>query len=85
MSYIALGKPIVLAMDGEVQDLINETIQCGFACETNNATKLAENIAKIYHMNEQERKAMGEKARKFHFSNFERDLVLNKLYKFMTL
>lgn len=83
MSYIASGKPMVLAMDGEAQDLINKTIRCGFAGPTEDSAKLAANIKKIYAMPEKERQAMGERARAYHFKHFERNLILGKLYSFM--
>jgi colanic acid biosynthesis glycosyl transferase WcaI len=83
MSYIASGKPIVLAMDGEVQTLINKTIQCGFAGPAGDPEKLYQNITKAYHSPKKDLKDMGERARKYHFSNFERNLILGKLYSFI--
>jgi colanic acid biosynthesis glycosyl transferase WcaI len=83
MSYIAAGKPIVLAMDGEVQDLINNTIACGFVGETENAQILAENIKKLYDLKPVERRNMGIRARRYHFEHFERNLILTKLYDFI--
>lgn len=83
MSYIASGKPIVLAMDGEVQDLINTKIRCGYAGPTEDAKTLANNIKKIYDMSKNDRSLMGKRARDYHFKNFERNLVLNKLYSFI--
>lgn len=83
MSYIASGKPIVLAMDGEVAHLINDTIQCGFVGPTEDATSLAANIAKIYDMPVRERNRLGERARSYHFAHFERNILLNKLYEFV--
>lgn len=80
MSYIAAGRPIVLAMDGEVQILINNEIRCGFAGDTSNAQLLAQNIKRVYNLNKEQRRAMGVRARKYHFANFERNLILGKLY-----
>lgn len=83
MSYLAAGRPIVLAMDGEVRKLVNETIKCGYAGPTEDGKVLAENIKKVYQSSARERKAMGDRARSYHFANFERNLVLNKLYNFL--
>lgn len=83
MSYIASGKPIVLAMDGEVQDLITNRIGCGFVGPTEDYEQLAQNIKKIYELPLKKREAMGRLARNYHFQNFERNLILNKLYDFM--
>lgn len=83
MSYIAAGKPMVLAMDGEVQKLINSTIKCGYASPTEDSAALANNIKKLYSTTPDERSKMGERARKYHFENFERNLILGKLYDFI--
>lgn len=83
MSYIALGKPVALAMDGEVQELINKKIRCGFAGPTEDADRLAISIEEMYMMTPKQREAMGTRARTYHFKNFERNLVLAKLYDFM--
>ncbi len=83
MSYVAAGRPIVLAMDGEVQELINAKIKCGYAGPTNNSVQLAANIKKIYNATAKERNQMGQNARDYHFKHFERNLILNKLHAFM--
>jgi glycosyltransferase involved in cell wall biosynthesis len=83
MSYIASGKPIVLAMDGEVQYLINKVIRCGFAGNTEDSRVLADNIKKVYDASPQHRELMGERAKKYHYKNFERNIILNKLSNFM--
>jgi colanic acid biosynthesis glycosyl transferase WcaI len=82
-SYLASGKPIVLAMDGEVSDLINFKILCGFAGPTEDHKTLAKNIEKIYNLEESERRDMGLRAKHYYARNFERELVLGKLYRFI--
>jgi len=83
MSYIASGKPIILAMDGEAQSLINRTIKCGYAGPAGDARALQANIKKMYETTPTKRQEMGQKARHYHFKHFERNIVLNKLYNFM--
>ena len=83
MSYFAAGKPMVLAMDGEVQELVNNTIKCGFAGPTEDAAQLATNIMKVYNMSAGQRKAMGNRGRAYHMKHFERNLVLKKLFNFI--
>lgn len=83
LSYFAAGRPIALAMDGEVQDLVNYTIKCGYAGPTEDAKVLAQNIEKIYSLSATERTKMGQRARDYHFKHFERNLVLGKLYNFI--
>lgn len=82
-SYIAAGKPIVMAIDGEARTLINETIGCGFAGPTEDSKELANNIKKIYCLSDKERKKMGQKASEYHFKHLERNIIFNKLYGFI--
>lgn len=83
MSYIAAGKPMVLAMDGEVQELINNTIGCGYVGPTDDVKKLTENIKKVYNMPIAQRQAMGKKGREYHHKHLERNIVLKQLYNYM--
>lgn len=82
-SYIASGKPIALAMDGEVQTLINDTIKCGFAGPAGDADTLYKNIKKLHSLTKSDRDKMGQNARKYHFANLERNLILGRLYDFI--
>lgn len=83
LSYLAAGRPMVLAMDGEARELINNEIKCGFAGPTEDANALAGNIKKIYELSNVERNKMGARGRAYHFKHFERNLILNKLYNFI--
>ncbi|MEO6513733.1 MAG: glycosyltransferase family 4 protein [Candidatus Saccharimonadales bacterium] len=80
MSYIASGKPMVLAMDGEVQNLVNNIIGCGIVGPAENSKVFAENIQKIHSLPDGQRNEMGQRARAYHFKYFERTIILNKLY-----
>lgn len=83
MSYLAAGRPMVLAMDGEAQNLVNNVVRCGFAGQTGDYKALAENIKKLYSLPKAERDKMGKRGRAYHFKHFERNLILNKLHDFM--
>lgn len=83
MSYLAAGRPMVLAMDGEARKLINETIKCGYAGPTADGRALADNIRKVHSASPAERAEMGKRARAYHFAHFERNLILNRLYDFI--
>lgn len=82
MSYIAAGKPIVLAMDGEANRTVNEA-QCGFATESGNATLLCESLSRLANMSAEEREAMGARARALHFERFERNSNLERMVRFL--
>ena len=83
MTYLASGKPIVLAMDGEAQDLINIKVQCGYAGPAGDSVALTKNIKKVYSLNKNERVKLGERARQYHLKHFERNILLSKLSEFI--
>jgi glycosyltransferase involved in cell wall biosynthesis len=81
-SYLAAGKPVILSMDGEVRELIKRE-KLGFASETENPDALAVNIIKLYSLSPDERKKMGDRAKKYQRENFERNKNFEKIYNFM--
>lgn len=83
MSYFAAGKPMVLAMDGEVQYLVNKIVRCGYVCPTGDEKALAENIKRAYLLSPEQRKKMGERGRNYHMHHFERSILLQKLVDFV--
>ncbi len=83
MSYIASGKPLVLAMDGEAKTLVNETIQCGFASPSDDSDVFCANITRMHQLTHSQRASMGKLARDYHFEHFERSIILTKLYDFI--
>lgn len=83
LSYIASGKPLVLAMDGEVQQMVAEDAQCGLVGPAGDAQALTLNIKKLHAMSADERAGMGTRGREFHFSHLERNIVLGKLRDFI--
>lgn len=82
MSYIASGKPIILAMDGEANEWINKS-GCGFAGKSGNADELISNIKKMYALTPEERAIMGKRSRELHLKEFERNTNLKKMLRFM--
>lgn len=82
-SYMASGKPMVVAMDGEVQALINNKIRCGFACPAGNSNELYKNINKILSLKRKERLEMGNRAKRYYLRHFERNIILVKIYNFI--
>lgn len=75
-SYMAVGKPIIGAIDGETQVVI-EDAQCGFCGKADDAIELAENIMKFVDCTEKE--TMGKNARRYYEKNFEEAIFMDKL------
>ena len=82
-SYIAAAKPIVLSMDGEVQDLINNKINGGFAGQTEDASLLAKNIERIYKMSQVERNKFTVRLKSYHDKHLKRDDAFEMLTDFI--
>lgn len=75
-SYMAVGKPIVGAIDGETRVVV-EAAQCGFCGKADDATELAENIKRF--IQSEDKVTMGQNARKYYEQNFEVKLFMDKL------
>lgn len=82
-SYLASGKPIVGAIDGEGQRLINEYAKAGICVDSGDSKGLAKAIMKLADMHPEKRAAMGKRGRKYHFAHLERDHNLNRVIQFV--
>ena len=82
MSYFAAGKPILLAMDGEVRDIVKEA-DCGYTCASEDCDTLQKNILKLYEMSENERDNLGNNAYLYHNKYFNRNENIKEILKFM--
>lgn len=83
MSYIASGRPLVLAMDGEVRSLVQDEAGCGFVGPAGDAAALAANIRAMYQLSADRRREFGARGKAYHFANLERSIVLERLKGFV--
>jgi colanic acid biosynthesis glycosyl transferase WcaI len=81
-SYLACAKPIVAAMDGEGQQIINEA-QAGFSANSGDAVGLAEQVLKMYRLNPAERHQLGQNGFDYFKQHFQRDVLLQRLENWM--
>lgn len=77
-SYMAAGKPIIGALSGEGNRIINES-KCGLTCKAEDYEGLCENVLKLYNMSDNERRNIGKNGESFFKNNFSRKKLLNKL------
>lgn len=77
-SYMASGKPIIGAIDGETAEVI-QAAQCGFCGPAEDAQALAENIKKF--IKSEEKAQMAQNARAFYETNFVRQRFMDRLEK----
>ena len=78
---MAVGKPIIGAIDGETKTVIEEA-QCGFCGRAEDADELAENIRRFIG-NSTDRFSMGRNAREFYVNNFQELMFMDKLEKYL--
>jgi len=82
MSYFAAGRPLILAMDGEIKDIVNDN-HCGYACGAEDAEELYKGIKKLYSATKDERVAIGNRVKEYHLDNFAWDMNFEKLEHFI--
>lgn len=75
--YMAAGRPVLLAIDGVIRQVI-ETANCGLFSEPGNARALAEVILK-FKSNPGKSRQMGLNGRKYLEINFSREKIAGKL------
>lgn len=82
-SYMASGKPIVGAISGEGNKVIEES-KCGVTAQAEDANGLYESVMKLYNMTKEERQDMGINGKIYFEKNFKRDMLLDKLESYLT-
>ena len=75
-SYMAAGKPIIGAINGETMHVVEEA-DCGLCCCAEDYNQLAELILKFCKSNK--KKQMALNAKQFYNDNFSKDKFIEKL------
>lgn len=81
-SYMACAKPIIASLDGEGARLVVES-GGGLSCPAEDADALATAVLTTYRMTSTDRERMGQNARTYCESNFDRSMQLDKLERWM--
>jgi glycosyltransferase involved in cell wall biosynthesis len=77
-SYMACGRPILAALDGEGGRLITES-GAGITSPAEDADALAESVLSMYRMPKEQRELMGKLGQKYCDDNFEREILIDRL------
>lgn len=77
-SYLACGRPVVAALDGEGARVIEES-GAGIAVRAGESAALAEAVQKLHRTPAAERENMGRRGREYFERHFERTLLLDRL------
>lgn len=82
-SYLACGKPIIAALDGEGSRLVNDA-GAGVTCPAEDADALADAILGLTKLPQESRDEMGGNALRYYQDNFNRDMLITRLEEWMT-
>jgi glycosyltransferase involved in cell wall biosynthesis len=81
-SYLACGRPIVAALDGEGARVIGES-GAGIAVAPGDAVALANAVSRLRRTPAPEREAMGRRGREYFEREFERSKLVSRLEEWM--
>ena len=77
-SYLASGRPVIAALDGEGARVVEEA-GCGVTAAAEDPDALAAAVLKLYEASSEEREEMGRRARAHFEEHFEREKLLDEL------
>lgn len=81
-SYMAAGKPIIAALDGEPARIVNEA-KCGICVRAGNAAHLAEAVVAASRMRPEKLRGLGRNGREYFDIHFERQRLIVQLEQWM--
>ena len=81
-SYLACGRPIIAALDGEGARIIDDS-GAGFTCPAESPELLADVVKKMSSLSKTTREQMGIHGRNYYEQNFDRGMLLDKLESWM--
>jgi glycosyltransferase involved in cell wall biosynthesis len=76
-SYLACGKPIIAALDGEGARIVTES-GAGVASAAGHPGNLSDAVLTLYRLSESERAEMGARGRTYYETHFERETQLSR-------
>lgn len=77
-SYLACGKPVIAALDGEGARVVKES-GAGFVLQPENPKDLSAAVLAMYDASVVQRIAMGKNGRKYFEEHFERSMLIKRL------
>ncbi len=81
-SYMACGKPVLAALNGEGARVVNEA-GCGFTVAAEDGKALAEAVMQLYRLPAAQRQVMGIRGRAYYDRHFERVMLIDRLEQWM--
>ena len=81
-SYMAAGKPILAALNGEGGDTIRDA-DCGIVCGSCNSEELAASLQKLLSLSPQKRDEFGQNGKRYYEANYRHDLFMERLIEYL--
>lgn len=81
-TYLACGRPVVAALDGEGARIIIES-GSGIAVDAGDAHGLATAVKRVHDLSSEERGLMGKQGRIYYEEHFEREMLVDRLESWM--
>jgi glycosyltransferase involved in cell wall biosynthesis len=81
-SYLAAGRPILAMIDGEGADVVRRA-GAGLCCRASDAAGLAKAAQEMATMPQKERGKMGENGISFSKTEFDRNILMNRLEEWL--
>ena len=79
-TYMAAGKPIIGAIDGEASKVILDA-RCGYCAKAENVNKLVESVRDFCSLSPREIQNLQNNSQSFYKLNFNREFILNEIEK----
>jgi len=81
-AYLAAGRPIVAALDGEGAKVVAEA-NAGLTCPAEDSQGLAQSIEQLYNMSASERDGLGKAGRSYYLEHFEMEKQCSRLVEIL--
>lgn len=75
-TYMAVGKPIIAAADGEIPNVL-KAASCGYCAKAEDAEGLAQAVRDFLSC--EDRQQLGQNAREYYLNHFTRDMFMDRL------
>jgi colanic acid biosynthesis glycosyl transferase WcaI len=84
LSYMACGKPILVAVAGDTADMV-EQAGAGLICPPGDAQIMAQTVRRFYAMSAAERQQMGDNGRRAVLQQYEKKFLIGKIIDMIEL
>jgi colanic acid biosynthesis glycosyl transferase WcaI len=81
-SYLACGRPILAALDGEGARVVEEA-RAGLTCPAQDPAALADGVRRLHAMSEEERRVLGRNGRVYFEAHFDRERLVTRVEETM--